>query len=149
MNVENTEIVVAAASRDAFVDLTDDLVRAVKDSGVTHGVAVTYCMHTTCGLLINEAEDGAFEDVVSRLRTLVPEGGYYAHDDLTRRTQNLQDGPEPANGRAHVVQMILGGSSLSVPVIDGEPSLGRWQRLLLFELDEPKPRRVVFQVLGV
>jgi thiamine phosphate synthase YjbQ (UPF0047 family) len=26
--------------------------------------------------------------------------------------------------------------------------LGRWQRLILFEMDEPKDRRVVFHVFG-
>lgn len=149
MRIEASEVIVTAPTRESFVDLTDDLRRAVKDSGVTSGLAIAYCMHTTCGLLINEAEDGAFEDVVQRLRSLVPAGGYYAHDDLDRRTQNLQDGPEPPNGRAHVVQMILGGSSLSIPVLAGDPSLGTWQRLLLLELDDPKPRRVVFQTLGV
>ena len=149
VRIETSELIVTAPGKEAFVDLTDDLRRAIKDSGITSGVAVAYCMHTTCGLLINEAEDGAFEDVVRRLSSLVPADGYYAHDDLTRRTQNLQDGPEPPNGRAHVTQMILGGSSLSIPVIDGDPSLGTWQRLLLLELDDPKPRRVVFQTFGV
>jgi thiamine phosphate synthase YjbQ (UPF0047 family) len=44
--------------------------------------------------------------------------------------------------------MLLGGSSHAIPVTGGEPALGRWQRLLLLELDEPKERRVVFHVFG-
>lgn len=134
--------------RLAFVDVTDDLRRAIKDSGVTDGCAVAFCAHTTCALLINEWEDGALGDLRRRLEALVPAGVYYAHDDLDRRTQNLQEGHERANGQAHVTQMLLGATSHAIPVIAGEPVFGQWQRLLLLELDEPKERSIVFHVFG-
>jgi thiamine phosphate synthase YjbQ (UPF0047 family) len=44
--------------------------------------------------------------------------------------------------------MLLGGSSHAIPVEAGEPALGRWQRLLLLELDEPKQRTVSLRVYG-
>jgi secondary thiamine-phosphate synthase enzyme len=141
-------IQVLARERLDFVDLTDDLRRAIKDSGVTSGCAVAFCSHTTCTLLVNEWEDGALADLRQRLEILVPGDVYYAHDDLERRTQNLQEGHERANGRAHVTQMIVGGSSHAIPVIDGEPAFGQWQRLLLLELDEPKERSVMVHVFG-
>jgi secondary thiamine-phosphate synthase enzyme len=128
--------------------LTDDLRRAIKDSGVTEGCAVGFVTHTTCALLINELEDGALEDLERRLELLVPTESYYAHDDLDRRTQNLLF-EERKNGRAHVAQMLLGATSQTIPVVGGEPALGRWQRLLLFELDEPKDRKCVFTTWGV
>jgi secondary thiamine-phosphate synthase enzyme len=134
--------------RLAFVDLTEELRRAIKDAGVTEGCAVAFCAHTTCALLVNEWEDGALEDFRRRIEALVPAGVYYAHDDLARRTQNLQEGHERANGQAHVTQMLLGATSHAIPVTAGEPMLGRWQRLLLLELDEPKDREVVFHVFG-
>jgi secondary thiamine-phosphate synthase enzyme len=131
-----------------FVDVTDDLRRAIKDAGVSEGLAVAFCAHTTAALVINEWEDGALEDFRARLRQLVPDAVAYSHDDLARRTQNLQEGHERPNGRSHVAQMLLGGSSHSIPVAGGEPLLGVWQRLLLLELDEPKERRIVFHVFG-
>jgi secondary thiamine-phosphate synthase enzyme len=134
--------------RHAFVDLTDELRRAIKDSGVTDGCVVAFCAHTTCALLVNEWEDGALEDFRHRVERIVPGDVYYAHDDLERRTQNLQEGHERANGQAHVTQMLLGATSHAVPVADGEPMFGQWQRLLLLELDEPKDRQVVFHVFG-
>jgi secondary thiamine-phosphate synthase enzyme len=134
--------------RNAFIDLTDELRRAVKDSGVTDGMAVAFCPHTTCSLLINEWEDGAMEDFRSRIEELVPDGVYYAHDDLERRTQNLQEKHERQNGHAHVKQMLLTATSHAIPVSAGEPLLGRWQRLLLLELDDPKERQIVFHVFG-
>jgi secondary thiamine-phosphate synthase enzyme len=143
-----SEIQVLPEDRHAFVDLTDELRRAIKDSGVTDGCAVAFCAHTTCTLLVNEWEDGALHDLRGRLDEMVPGGIYYAHDDLERRTQNLQEAHERANGRSHVTQMILGGSSHAIPVGGGEPLLGRWQRLLLLELDDPKERTVLFHVFG-
>jgi len=135
-------------SRLSAVDLTDDLRRAVKDSAVTEGCAIVFCAHTTCALIINEREDGALEDLRQRLEAIVPSDVYYAHDDLERRTQNLQEGHERANGRSHVTQMILGATSHAIPVGSGEPLFGQWQRLLLLELDEPKDREIVVHVFG-
>ena len=141
-------IEVVPEGRHTFVDVTDDLRRAIKDSGVTEGCAVAFCAHTTCALLINEWEDGALDDFRRRLESLVPPDVYYAHDDLERRTQNLQEGHERANGQSHVSQMLLGATSHAIPVSAGEPMFGQWQRLLLVELDEPKGRQIVFHVFG-
>ena len=63
---------VAAPARYAYLDLTEDLQRAIKDSGVTDGAVVAFCAHTTCALLINEWEDGALEDLRNRMLALVP-----------------------------------------------------------------------------
>lgn len=148
MKSSTVTIRVLPERRLAFVDVTDDLRRAIKDSGVTDGCAVAFCSHTTCALLINEWEDGALDDLRRRLETLVPADVYYAHDDLERRTQNLQEGHERANGQAHVAQMLLGATSHAIPVEAGEPVFGQWQRLLLLELDEPKERSILFHVFG-
>ena len=147
MKSETTESVIVAERRLGFVDVTEHLQRAIKDSAVTDGCAVVYCRHTTCGLVINEWEDGALEDVRAHLECLVPRNGYFRHDDLEVRTQNLQPG-ERANGWSHVMQMVLGGTSHAIPVTAGEPLLGRWQRLIFVELDEPRERSVLFHVFG-
>jgi secondary thiamine-phosphate synthase enzyme len=143
-----TTIEISAPERYAFSDLTDDLRRAVKDSGVTDGAVIAFCSHTTCALLINEWEDGALADFRKHLTDLVPhEGVYYAHDDFDVRTQNMNEG-ERLNGHAHVKAMLLSATSHAIPVGAGEPAFGRWQRLILFEMDEPKPRQITFHVFG-
>lgn len=142
-----TTVTVTAAARLGFVDLTPELEREIAAAGVADGFALAFSRHTTCALLINELEDGAQQDLRARLDQLFPPSIYYAHDDLSIRTQNLQPG-ERANGHAHVAQMLMGGTSHTIPIAGGELLLGRWQRLLLVELDEPKPREIVFQVYG-
>jgi secondary thiamine-phosphate synthase enzyme len=143
-----TTIEVTPPERFSYLDLTDDLRRAIKDSGITEGAAIAFCAHTTCALLINEWEDGAMEDFRERMQALVPEDVYYAHDDLGRRTQNMDEVHERQNGHSHVKAMLLSASSHAIPVVAGEPALGRWQRLILFEMDEPKERQVLFHLFG-
>lgn len=148
MRSATTTIEISAPERYAFSDLTDDLRRAIKDSGVTDGAVIAFCSHTTCALLINEWEDGALADFRKHLTELVPqEGVYYAHDDFDVRTQNMNE-DERENGHAHVKAMLLSATSHAIPVGAGEPVFGRWQRLILFEMDEPKPRQITFHVFG-
>ena len=147
MKSKTIESMIVADRRVGFVDVTESLQRAIKDSAVTEGCAVVYCRHTTCGLLINEWEDGALEDLREHLERLIPANGYFRHDDLEVRTQNLQPG-ERANGWSHILQMLLGGTSQAIPVAAGEPLLGRWQRLIFVELDEPRERSLLFHVFG-
>lgn len=148
MRSRTTTIEVPAMERYSCLDLTEELERAVKDSGVTEGAAIAFCAHTTTALLLNEWEDGALEDFRARVEELVPEDTYYAHDDMERRTQNLDDANERRNGHAHVKSMLLSATSHAIPVSAGEPMLGRWQRLILFEMDDPKERQVVLHVFG-
>lgn len=143
-----TRIEAAPRSRHSFSDLTGALEDAVQHSDIVTGCVIAFSTHTTCTLVINENESGAFDDLDLRLRELIPHDSYYAHDDMTRRTQNLDAEDERENGQAHVTQMILGGSSQVIPIEDGRPVLGRWQRLLLLELDGPRKRTVVLHLLG-
>ncbi len=147
LTTRTTTVTVEAERRLGFVDLTALLQREVAARDVNEGFAIAFSRHTTCALLINELEDGVQTDLGSRLDQLFPPSVYYAHDDMAIRTQNLQDG-ERANGHSHVAQMLMGGTSQTIPIADGQLLLGTWQKLLLVELDEPKPREIVFQVYG-
>lgn len=147
MKIWTHPAIVEAPDRRSCVDLTDHLMRAIKDSGTSDGFVIAFCRHTTCSLLINEWESGLQVDIVRRVRELIPDDFYYAHDDFAIRTENLVK-DERVNGPAHVAQMVLGGTSQMIPVVGGEPALGDWQRLFLLELDEPKPRDVSFHVVA-
>ena len=119
MKSTTSSVTVQATERYEFLDLTDDLRRAVKDSGITDGAAIAFCAHTTCALLINEWEDGAMADFRRHLTELVPHDGvYYQHDDMTVRTQNLNP-DERLNGHAHVKSMLLSATSHAIPVERG------------------------------
>ena len=132
-----------------FLDLTDDLIDVVSRSGVSNGMALVYSPHTTCSVVINENESGFISDFTRLMDGLVPLGAGYSHDDLEARTQNLEDDPHDVpNGWAHCRQALLGSASQTIPIIDGELLLGRWQRVFFLELDRSRDRRVLMQVIG-
>lgn len=138
---------VVAPERLACVDLTPAARDFVAAAGIVEGALMAFCAHTTCSILINEWERGALEDMRTKLEELFPVHAYYAHDDLSRRTENLIP-DERSNGHSHVAQMVMGQTSQLVPVSDGKLLLGRWQRIFLLELDEPKERTVVLHAFG-
>ena len=130
-------------------DITDEVNEAVKESGITHGIACVYSPHTTCSVRVNEFEKGFLEDFATLLKRLVPSEEYYAHDDWDKRTENIcEEDMEVGNGHAHCMSMLLGPAGESIPVVDGALMLGTWQRVLFLELDRERDRRWVVQVVG-
>jgi secondary thiamine-phosphate synthase enzyme len=98
------------------------------------------------GLLLNEKEPLLFEDLEGLLERLAPREAAYRHDDMTLRTP-APPPDERRNGHAHCRAALL-HSSLSLHVRGGALVLGRWQRLLLAELDGPQPRSLSVALLG-
>jgi secondary thiamine-phosphate synthase enzyme len=135
-----------------LVDLTADVEQAVAESGVVNGLAVVYTPHTTCAVLINERESGFTADFSDVLEGLIPragDGSMYRHDDLEIRTEGLDGDPhETPNGHSHCRAALIGSSSQSIPIVEGELRLGRWQKVFLCELDHSRERKVFIQVLG-
>lgn len=130
-------------------DITEEVVDAVIESGVRDGIACVYSPHTTCAIRVNELESGFLEEFIDLLRRLVPLDGYYAHDDWDRRTENIcPEDMEVGNGHSHCMAMLLGTAGESIPVRNGELQLGPRQRVLFLELDRPRDRRWIVQVVG-
>jgi len=129
-----------------FVDLTELVAERVRRSGVWHGLACIQSRHTTAGVVVNENEPLLQGDVAALLERLAPRGLGYDHDDLPRRPDAAAD--ERPNGDAHCRAVLL-GASVTLCVMDGALQLGRWQRVLLVELDGPRPRSVSVTLLGM
>ena len=129
-----------------FVDITDEVRAVLARSGLRHGFAVVFSRHTTAAIRINEAEPLLLEDMEAMLARIAPPGVYYRHNDLSIRTVNLVE-DEDLNGHAHCQHLLMGASE-SIPCADGEMLLGRWQRVFLVELDCPREREVIVQIVG-
>ena len=129
------------------LDVTDDVARVVKASGVDRGTALIFSPHTTCSVFVARAERMTIESIQRTMDVVAPADAYYAHDDLDIRTQNLVE-DEPANAPAHIFQAVAGKASECVPVEDGQLLLGDGQRILFVELDCSRKRRYLVQVVG-
>lgn len=130
-----------------FVDITDEVGAVVAASGVRFGQVTIFSTHTTAAIKINENEPLLLLDMARTLSQLAPVDAPYEHNDFSRRTVNMNE-EECQNGHAHCQHLFLSASE-TVPIMQGQPTLGQWQRIFLVELDRPRPRRVLVNVMGV
>ena len=131
---------------DAF-DVTEEVELTVSRAGISEGSVLVFSPHTTCCVIVGPGGAETARSLQATLDAIESEDGYYAHDDLTIRTENLVE-DEPANAPAHILHAVVGKTSECIPVVDGKVVLGDGQRVLFVELDDSRPRRYVIQVLG-
>jgi len=129
-----------------FIDITEKVSEFIKDSQVLNGFAIVYSKHTTAAIKINENEPLLLKDMGEFLERMASRNGDYRHNDFSVRTVNMTEDECP-NGHAHCQHLLL-GTSESIPIIDGQLQFGRWQSIFLIELDMPRPREVLVQVIG-
>lgn len=132
----------------SFFDVTDLVSATVARSGIQAGQVLTTTAHTTCAIIVQENEPLLLADLGDRLRRFASDEENYRHNRMDVRTINMCGLDECANGHSHCQHALL-GASVALPVLDGALVLGRWQRLLLVELDHPRPREFSVQVTGV
>lgn len=130
-----------------FIDITDQVQELLTQTGVREGQVLVYSRHTTAGIVINENEPLLIQDMYGFLERLASPTDEYAHNDFSIRTVNMCD-DECANGHAHCQHLTV-GCSAAVPVMEGRLALGQWQRVFLLEMDRPRAREVIVQVIGV
>jgi secondary thiamine-phosphate synthase enzyme len=129
------------------LDVTDEVEEVVAASGVREGRALVFSPHTTCCVLLAPSRAAALASLETAREYLAPDGIYYAHDDLSIRTENLVKDELP-NAPAHILHVFLGRASVAMPVSGGGIVLGTDQRVLFVELDCSRERRYCVQVLG-
>ena len=129
-----------------FIDITDWVCQCVAQSKVSNGFAVVYSKHTTAAVKINENEPLLLEDMACLLEQFSPRNGGYNHNDFSVRTVNMSPDEAP-NGHAHLQHLLL-GTSETVPIMDGIMQFGRYQSIFFIELDHPRAREVMVQVVG-
>ncbi|QIW24869.1 YjbQ family protein [Sulfolobus sp. S-194] len=133
MKIISKEFAVKTRSRFDSIDITEQVSEAIK--GINNGIAHVIVKHTTCAIIINEAESGLMKDFLNWAKKLVPPEGEFEH--------NIIDN----NGHAHVISAIIGNSRV-VPIIEGKLDLGTWQRIILLEFDGPRTRTVLVKSMG-
>jgi thiamine phosphate synthase YjbQ (UPF0047 family) len=126
-SVEVPYSIAAALPTLSVMDITNDVQRAVADSGRREGIAYVHAVPAATVIRIQERETGFFEDLECLLERVVP-------------------GDTPA--RARVVSALLGPRTEGVPFREAALCLGTWQRVLLFSLDAEHSAEWSVTVLG-
>ena len=118
--------------RECFVNITSQVREAVKKSGVTEGLALVYCPHTTAAITINEnADPDVVQDLLFALDATFPDRPQFRHRE--------------GNSAAHLKSSCI-GCSVTVPVSQGSLSLGIWQGIYFCEFDGPRSRHFYVSV---
>lgn len=133
-------------SSPQFLDITQEVQEFVRDSRIQNGCVVIYSKHTTGAIRVNENEPLLIQDLEEFLERIASRDGYYHHNDLSLRTVNVKDEEYP-NGHAHCQHLLLGASE-TIPIVGGVLEMGQWQSVFFVELDRPRTREVILQVLG-
>ena len=126
-------------------DLTARVEDFLKAVGLEAGWVNVQTRHTTTGICVNENEPLLLADVLALLERLAPRSAEYAHDELHRRQGVPPD--ERPNGHAHAKALLL-RTAETLNVAANRLQLGRWQRVLLVELDGPREREVSLLAMG-
>lgn len=129
------EIEIRTTKNREVVDITEQVQQAIKAD--TKAVVV-FVAHTTCGVTTADLDPGTDEDLLDAVWNMIPNppsSGKFRHPH------------DPAHTPAHLASSII-GTSVTIPIKDGNLILGTWQRIILVELDGPKPRHLVITSLN-
>jgi len=96
--------------------------------------------------VVNEHDPLLLADVAALLERVVPQDGFYQHDNVGLRSANCVLGERP-NGHSHCRSLLL-ASSVTLNIAEGRLQLGRWQRIFLVELDGPRRRDISILAIG-
>ena len=121
------------------LDLTQQAGEAVVESGILTGTATLFVVGSTAAITTTEFEPGLVNhDIKAMFEKIAPANGRYEHEETWHDD----------NGHSHVRASLL-GPSLTVPIVDGKLTLGRWQQIVLIDFDTgSRNRQVVCQIIG-
>lgn len=132
------QILEVPTSGQGFSDLGARVRQVVRESGVQVGLCTVFVRHTSASLVIQENADPAvLRDLGRWMAEMAPEARRWEHDAEG-------DDDMPAHARSALTR-----TSESIPVVNGEPALGTWQTLYLWEhRARPHRRSIVVHVAG-
>jgi secondary thiamine-phosphate synthase enzyme len=121
---------IETGKREELVDITNQVSEVLQQSQVKNGLINVYAQGATAAIMIQENWDDSVQtDVVNFLRQTIPEG-VWLHDQ--------QDG----NADSHLKAGLVGPSE-SIPIIEGNLGLSRWQNIFFCEFDGPRSQRSI------
>ena len=116
-----------------WTDITQRVKDALRESGITNGLCVVYCPHTTAGITINEnADPDVVRDLIFALEKTYPDRPEFRHAE--------------GNSAAHLKASAV-GSGVTIIIERGRLLLGTWQGVYFCEFDGPRNRRFYVKIM--
>ena len=131
-------LVMNVPARRGYVNITPDVERVVRESGVEEGMVLVNAMHITASVFINDDEGGLHHDYEQWLEKLAPHAppSQYRHNDTGED-----------NADAHMKRQVM-GREVVVAVTKGKLDFGPWEQIFYGEFDGRRRKRVLIKVMG-
>ncbi|HET6589983.1 MAG: secondary thiamine-phosphate synthase enzyme YjbQ [Candidatus Nitrosocosmicus sp.] len=125
-------------SRFKLVNITKQVEKILKDSGIKEGLCLVNAMHITSSVFINDDENGLHNDYYKWLEKLAP------HEPIDQYRHN--DTGED-NADAHLKRQIM-GREVVIAITNGKLDFGPWEQIFYGEFDGMRNKRVLVKLLG-
>jgi len=135
MRIFFEDVRVSTKNRTEVVDVTADVEEVMRRSGVINGICIVHTLHSTTAIIVNEHESGLMKDIVKKVQQDFPKGVGWLHD-------RVDD-----NADAHLASSYIGPTRI-FPVREGGLVRGSWQNIFLLELDGPRTRKIMVEIIG-
>jgi secondary thiamine-phosphate synthase enzyme len=131
-------LVMNLPARRGFANITPEVERVVRESGVQEGMVLVNAMHITASVFINDDEGGLHHDYEAWLEKLAPHApvSQYRHNDTGED-----------NADAHLKRQVM-GREVVVAVTKGKLDFGPWEQIFYGEFDGRRKKRVLIKVMG-
>jgi secondary thiamine-phosphate synthase enzyme len=125
-------------SRRGFVNITHEVEKAVRESGVREGLALVNAMHITASVFINDDESGLHQDYEKWLEHLAPHAptSHYCHNETGED-----------NADAHLKRQVM-GREVVVAISEGKLDFGPWEQIFYGEFDGRRRKRALIKIIG-
>lgn len=138
MKSQTEHLTLNIPGRRGFLNLTPEVERIVRESGVREGLVLVNAMHITASVFINDDESGLHADYEEWLEHLAP----HAPTSQYRHNETGED-----NADAHLKRQIM-GREVVVAVTAGKLDFGPWEQIFYGEFDGRRKKRVLVKVIG-
>ena len=125
-------------TRRAFLNITPQIEKLIKKSGINDGLCLVNAMHITASVFINDNEKGLHKDYEKWLEELAP------HEPINQYDHN-KTGED--NADAHLKRQVM-GREVVVAVTKGSLDFGPWEQIFYGEFDGRRPKRVLVKIIG-
>ncbi|KXK56778.1 MAG: hypothetical protein UZ05_CHB002000041 [Chlorobi bacterium OLB5] len=125
-------------SRRAYINITPDIEKCLKESGIKEGILLCNAMHITASVFINDDERGLHRDFEKWLEKLAPEKPYSQYDHNNTGEDNAD---------AHLKRSVMGREVVAA-VTGGKLDFGPWEQVFYGEFDGKRNKRVLVKIIG-
>ena len=125
-------------TRREFINITPQVEKALRESGIQEGLVLVNAMHITASVFINDDESGLHQDYEDWLERLAP----HAPVSQYRHNRTGED-----NGDAHLKRQVM-GREVTVAITNGRLDFGTWERIFYGEFDGRRKKRVLVKIIG-